>query len=84
MKYAVGEVPVVDIESRMERGTGPMVALVALFTRRGGAGARKWPAWGVLAPLAVRICLLIEQPVAKVASRGRGVVSSWTSEVGGR
>jgi len=48
MKCVVGEVPAVDNESRMERGTGPMVALVVLFVRRVGAGAGRRPARGVL------------------------------------
>ena len=41
----------------------------------------------VLASLAVRICLLTEQPVARAVSCGRGAASVgswWTSEVGGR
>ena len=65
IKSVVGEAPTVDDESRMERGTGPMVALVVLFAWRGDAGAERRPAWGVLAPLVVRICLLTEQPVAR-------------------
>ncbi len=84
MKSVVGEVHAVDNESWMERGTEPMVALVVMFARRGGAGARWRPAWRVLAPLDVRICILTEQPVARAASHGRGAVSRGTSEVGGR
>ena len=64
-----------------------MVALIVVFARRGGAGTERRPVWGVLAPLAIRICLVREQPVARAVSCGRGaasVGSRRTSEVGGR
>jgi hypothetical protein len=58
---SAGEMGSVDMEvfagdcgSRMGRVAGPMVALLFVFARTGGAGT----AWGVLAPLAVRICSL--------------------------
>ena len=82
MKSVVGDVLAVDNESRMERGPGPMVGVV-LFARRGGAGVGMRPVWGVLGPIAAKICLLTKQPVARVASRGRDAVSGWTSKVGG-
>jgi len=58
MKSVFGEILAVDGGSRMESVTGPIVALLAVFARRGGAGTGRRPAWGVLAPLAIRICLL--------------------------
>jgi hypothetical protein len=39
----------VDCGSRMERVAGPMVALLFVFARRGGAGTGRRPSWGVLA-----------------------------------
>jgi hypothetical protein len=47
-----------DCGSRMGRVAGPMVALLFVFARKGGAGTGRRSAWGVLAPLAVRICSL--------------------------
>jgi hypothetical protein len=58
MESVAMEVVAVDCGSRMERATGPMVALFFVFVRRGGAGTGRRPAWGVLAPLAVKIFLL--------------------------
>jgi hypothetical protein len=52
------EVYAVDCGSRMERVAGPMVALLFVFARRGDARTRRRPAWGILAPLAVKICSL--------------------------
>ena len=63
MKSVVGKIPAVDIKSRMERGTGPMVTLVDLFARRGGAGDGMRSVWGVLAPLVIRICLKKSNPL---------------------
>ena len=73
-----------DCESRMGRVAGPMVALLFVFARKVGAGTGRRPAWGVLSPLAVRICSLTKQPFASGVSRDRGAVSGWTSVVGGR
>lgn len=49
-KYVVVEVSVFDCGSRVERVPAPMVALLAVFARRGVTGARIRPAWVVLAP----------------------------------
>jgi len=45
MKFVVGKVLAVDFGSRMERVTGPMVALLYVFARRGCAGIGRRPAW---------------------------------------
>ena len=75
IKYVVGEVLAVDCGSRMEIETGPIVVVLAVFARRGGAGTGSRPAWGVLAPVIVSICLFTEQPVARAVSYGGGAVS---------
>ena len=53
----VGEALTVDCESRMGRSAAPVVALLAGFARKGGAGTGRRPAWGLLAPLAVSLFL---------------------------
>ena len=55
----VGEALTVDCESRMGRVAAPMVALLAGFARKGGAGTGRRPAWGLLAPLAVSLFLWV-------------------------
>jgi len=75
MKSFVGEVLAVDCGSRMEIEAGPIVTMLAVFVRRGGAGTWRRPACGVLPPVVVSICLFTEQPVARAVSRGGGAVS---------
>jgi len=41
MKSVAGEVLAVDCGSQMERVTGPMVALLAVFARSGGVGTER-------------------------------------------
>jgi hypothetical protein len=47
-----------DCGSRMGRVAGPMVALLFVFARERGPGTGRRLAWGVLAPLVVKICSL--------------------------
>ena len=87
MKSVVGEGLAVDCGSHMEKVSAPIIALLAVFARRGGAGTGRRPAWEVLAPFDIRMCILTKQPVAMSVSCDRGAVSMgsrWTSEVGGR
>jgi len=56
MKSVVGEILAVDCGSRMEIEAGPIVVLLGVFARRGGAGTDSRPAWGISAPVVVSIC----------------------------
>ena len=58
MEYVVKEVFAFDCGSRMERVAGPVVALLFVFARKGGARTGRRPAWGLIAPLAVKIFFL--------------------------
>ena len=57
MVCVVGEALTVDCESRMGRVAAPMLSMLAGFARKSGAGTGRRPAWGLLDPLVVRLCL---------------------------
>ena len=59
MVSVVGEALTVDCESRMGRVAAPMVALLARFARKGGAGTGRGPVWGLLAPFSVSLFLWV-------------------------
>ncbi len=52
------EVFAVECGSLMERVAGPMLATIFVFARKGNAGTGRRSAWGIVAPLAVKMCSL--------------------------
>jgi hypothetical protein len=60
MEAADKEVFAVECGSLMERVAVPTLATLFVFVRRGAAGTGRRSAWGIVAPLAVKICSLTE------------------------